>query len=65
MKSNNYEWLKNSKTCWMQSSIGIPIQVEIISLDFTSEFAEIKTDYQNGKVEFSRLYKRESECPCR
>jgi len=63
--SSSYDWLNNQNYAYIQGSVMFPVKVEIVSLDFENELAEIKTDYQSGKVEFSRLYKSEMSCPCR
>ena len=63
--SSSYDWLKNQNYAYIQGSVMFPVKVEIVSLDFENELAEIKTDYQSGKVEFSRLYQSEMSCPCR
>ena len=63
--SSSYDWLKNQNYAYIQGTVMFPVKVEIVSLDFENELAEIKTNYQSGKVEFSRLYKSEISCPCR
>lgn len=63
--SSSYDWLKNQNYAYIQGTVMFPVKVEIVSLDFENEVADIKTDYQSGKVEFSRLYKSEMSCPCR
>lgn len=63
--SRCYDWLKNQNYAYIQGTVMFPVKVEIVSLDFENELAEIKTDYQSGKVEFSRLYQSEMSCPCR
>ncbi len=63
--SSSYDWLKNQNYAYIQGTVMFPVKVEIVSLDFENELAEIKTDYQSGKVEFSRLYQSEMSCPCR
>jgi len=63
--SSSYDWLKNQNYAYIQGTVMFPVKVEIVSLDFENELAEIKTNYQSGKVEFSRLYKSEMSCPCR
>ena len=63
--SSSYDWLKNQNYAYILGTVMFPVKVEIVSLDFENELAEIKTDYQSGKVEFSRLYQSEMSCPCR
>jgi hypothetical protein len=63
--SSSYDWLNNQDYAYIQGSVMFPVKVQIMALDFENEVAEIKTKYQNGKVEFSRLYKSEMSCPCR
>ncbi len=63
--SSSYDWLKNQNYAYIQGTVMFPVKVEIVSLDFENELAEIKTDYQSGKVEFSRLYQSKMSCPCR
>jgi len=63
--SSSYDWLKEVKTCWTVGSVGFPVEVEIISLDFDNKIAELKTQYQKGSLAFSELYKSEMSCPCR
>ena len=63
--SSSYDWLKKQNYAYIQGTVMFPVKVKIVSLDFENELAEIKTDYQSGKVEFSRLYQSEISCPCR
>ena len=63
--SSSYDWLTNQTYAYIQGIVMFPVKVEIVSLDFENKLAEIKTDYQSGKVEFSRLYQSEMSCPCR
>ena len=62
---DNYEWLKNATTAYIQGSVGFPVLVNIDLIDMAAQKAHIRTEFQNGDVDFSRLYKTEAECPTR
>ncbi len=61
----NYEWLKTQKEAWMYGQMAWPVQVEIVSIDEAKQEAVVKTKFQEGRTDFDKLYKTESDCPCR
>lgn len=62
MEERNFDWIKTNKYAWMQGVVMFPVKVEILQFDFASQTAMIKTDYQQGEVDFSRLYPSEMSC---
>jgi len=63
--TSNYEWLKTQKNAWVQGSVMFPVRVDIITVDFEKCTANITTSYQSGTIGFDRLFRYQSECPCR
>lgn len=63
--SSSYRWLKDCKYAWMQSSVGFPIKVKVISVNETEKTVRIKTEHQCGDVDIDKVYKTEMACPCR
>jgi len=61
----DYEWLKTQKYGWVQGGIMFPVMVEIVSVDFEYKSVRVKTEYQSGTVPFERIFKSQSDCPCR
>lgn len=58
----SYDWLKDAKTAWTYGAILTPVEIEILSVDFQTKTARVKTAYQEGNLPFDRIWKTSVEC---
>ncbi len=62
----DYAWLQKGVIAFIQSQLLIPVEVEVISINDMMQDATIRTHSQGDiVVKYSRLFRTESECPCR
>lgn len=60
--SDSYSWLKKGITAYTFGAILTPVEIEILEADFENKIATVKTEFQEGKLDFDRIYKTASEC---
>ena len=60
--SDSYSWLKKGITAYTFGAILTPVEIEILEVDFENKIATVKTKFQEGKLDFDRIYKTASEC---
>lgn len=60
--SDSYSWLKKGITAYTFGAILTPVEIEILEVDFKNKTATVKTKFQEGKLDFDRIYKTASEC---
>lgn len=64
-EKSKYDWIQPNIKAWMQSVILFPVEIQILDVNEEEEKALIKSNSQEGWIDFDRLYKTESECPIR
>ena len=60
--SDSYSWLKKGITAYTFGAILMPVEIEILEVDFENKIATVKTKFQEGELNFDRIYKTASEC---
>lgn len=60
-----YDWLKETEYVYAKGSVGFPVKLKILSLDFEKEVISFETQYQKGEINFSDIYKDKANCPSR
>jgi len=64
-KVEDYAWLETQTSAWVQGALMFPVRVDILHVDWQLKEAVIKTTFQEGVIQFNKLYKSQSKCPCR
>jgi hypothetical protein len=62
---DTYGWITPDMEAWTPSVVGFAVLVHVLDINRHHQEALISSDYQNGWVSFSQLYKTEADCPTR